>query len=86
MAIQPYIITPSHDNIHEISLGAYLVAVCPFPNQENQVAHDVQQYKLKPAENGQPEHKTQLEEISLALGWVYTYSNINMCTCMHIAH
>uniref|UniRef100_A0A4W6E3D0 RING-type E3 ubiquitin transferase n=1 Tax=Lates calcarifer TaxID=8187 RepID=A0A4W6E3D0_LATCA len=37
---------------------------------ENQVAHDVQQYKLKPAENGQPEHKTQLEEISLALGEV----------------
>ncbi|XP_019117662.1 roquin-1 isoform X2 [Larimichthys crocea] len=30
---------------------------------ENQVAHDVQQYKMKPAENGQPEHKTQLEEI-----------------------
>uniref|UniRef100_A0A8C4DJA7 RING-type E3 ubiquitin transferase n=1 Tax=Dicentrarchus labrax TaxID=13489 RepID=A0A8C4DJA7_DICLA len=37
---------------------------------ENQVAHDVQQYKMKPAENGQPEHKTQLEEISLALGEV----------------
>uniref|UniRef100_A0A3Q3X292 RING-type E3 ubiquitin transferase n=1 Tax=Mola mola TaxID=94237 RepID=A0A3Q3X292_MOLML len=35
---------------------------------ENQVAHDVQQYKMKPAENGQPEHKMQLEEISLALG------------------
>lgn len=28
--------------------------------------HDVQQYKMKPAENGQPEHK--LEEMSLALG------------------
>uniref|UniRef100_A0A673B5M2 RING-type E3 ubiquitin transferase n=1 Tax=Sphaeramia orbicularis TaxID=375764 RepID=A0A673B5M2_9TELE len=37
---------------------------------ENQVAHDVQQYKMKSAENGQPEHKTQLEEISLALGEV----------------
>lgn len=37
---------------------------------ENQVAHDVQQYKMKPAENGQPEHKAQLEEISLALGEV----------------
>ncbi|XP_028986775.1 roquin-1 isoform X2 [Betta splendens] len=37
---------------------------------ENQVVHDVQQYKIKPAENGQPEHKTQLEEISLALGEV----------------
>lgn len=37
---------------------------------ENQVAHDVQPYKMKPAENGQPEHKTQLEEISLALGEV----------------
>ncbi|XP_034468938.1 roquin-1b isoform X1 [Hippoglossus hippoglossus] len=36
---------------------------------ENQVAHDVQQYKMKPTENGQPEHKT-LEEISLALGEV----------------
>uniref|UniRef100_A0A3Q3GCF0 RING-type E3 ubiquitin transferase n=1 Tax=Labrus bergylta TaxID=56723 RepID=A0A3Q3GCF0_9LABR len=28
------------------------------------------QYKMKPAENGQPEHKAQLEEISLALGEV----------------
>ncbi|XP_034559408.1 roquin-1b isoform X2 [Notolabrus celidotus] len=37
---------------------------------ENQVAHEVQQYKMKPAENGQPEHKAQLEEISLALGEV----------------
>uniref|UniRef100_A0A3Q3DW86 RING-type E3 ubiquitin transferase n=1 Tax=Hippocampus comes TaxID=109280 RepID=A0A3Q3DW86_HIPCM len=37
---------------------------------ENQVAHEVQQYKMKSAENGQPEHKTQLEEISLALGEV----------------
>ncbi|KAM6918757.1 roquin-1 isoform 1-T2 [Xenentodon cancila] len=37
---------------------------------ENQVAHDVQQYKMKPSENGQPEHKTQLEEISLVLGEV----------------
>ncbi|XP_068196956.1 roquin-1 isoform X1 [Antennarius striatus] len=37
---------------------------------ENQVTHDVQQYKMKPAENGQPEHKTQLDEISLALGEV----------------
>uniref|UniRef100_A0A667WM19 RING-type E3 ubiquitin transferase n=1 Tax=Myripristis murdjan TaxID=586833 RepID=A0A667WM19_9TELE len=35
---------------------------------ESQVAHEVQQYKMKSAENGQPEHKTQLEEISLALG------------------
>lgn len=42
---------------------------------ENQVAHDVQQYKMKPAENGQPEHKTQLEEISLALGEVSNGSN-----------
>ncbi|XP_071781210.2 roquin-1 isoform X1 [Centroberyx gerrardi] len=37
---------------------------------ESQVAHEVQQYKMKTAENGQPEHKTQLEEISLALGEV----------------
>ncbi|XP_026004547.1 roquin-1 isoform X1 [Astatotilapia calliptera] len=37
---------------------------------ENQVVHDVQQYKMKPAENGQPEHKTPLEEISLALAEV----------------
>ncbi|KAM4605780.1 roquin-1 isoform 1-T1 [Polymixia lowei] len=37
---------------------------------ESQVAHEVQQYKMKAAENGQPEHKTQLEEISLALGEV----------------
>ncbi|XP_061652440.1 roquin-1 isoform X1 [Phyllopteryx taeniolatus] len=43
---------------------------------ENQVAHEVQQYKLKSAENGQPEHKTQLEEISLALGEV---SNGSSC-------
>uniref|UniRef100_A0A8C6PCI1 RING-type E3 ubiquitin transferase n=1 Tax=Nothobranchius furzeri TaxID=105023 RepID=A0A8C6PCI1_NOTFU len=35
---------------------------------ENQVAHDVQPYKMMPAENGQPEHQTQLEEMSLALG------------------
>ncbi|XP_061878827.1 roquin-1 isoform X1 [Entelurus aequoreus] len=42
---------------------------------ENQVAHEVQQYKMKPAENGQPEHKTQLEEISLALGEVSNGSN-----------
>lgn len=48
----------------------------PFPNQENQVVHDVQQYKMKPAENGQPEHKTPLEEISLALAWVWTCLNI----------
>uniref|UniRef100_A0AAX7SIS3 RING-type E3 ubiquitin transferase n=1 Tax=Astatotilapia calliptera TaxID=8154 RepID=A0AAX7SIS3_ASTCA len=34
------------------------------------VVHDVQQYKMKPAENGQPEHKTPLEEISLALAEV----------------
>ncbi|XP_024118191.1 roquin-1 isoform X3 [Oryzias melastigma] len=38
--------------------------------QENQVSHDVQQYKMKPAENGQPEHKAQLEDISLGLGEV----------------
>ncbi|KAM4727589.1 roquin-1 isoform 2-T2 [Anableps anableps] len=37
---------------------------------ENQVAHDVQQYKMQPTENGQPEHENQLEEISLALGEV----------------
>ncbi|XP_077411924.1 roquin-1 [Vanacampus margaritifer] len=37
---------------------------------ENQVAHEVQQYKMKSVENGQPEHKTHLEEISLALGEV----------------
>ncbi|XP_021179247.2 roquin-1 isoform X1 [Fundulus heteroclitus] len=37
---------------------------------ENQVTHDVQQYKMQPAENGQPEHDTQLEDISLALGEV----------------
>ncbi|CAJ1072181.1 roquin-1 isoform X1 [Xyrichtys novacula] len=37
---------------------------------ENQAAHEVQQYKMKPAENGQPEHKAHLEEISLALGEV----------------
>ncbi|KAM8839157.1 roquin-1 [Synchiropus picturatus] len=35
---------------------------------ENQVSHDVQQYKMKPSENGQPEHK--LEEISLVLSEV----------------
>lgn len=46
---------------------------CPFTKQENQVAHDVQQYKMKPAENGQPEPKTQLEEISLVLGWVWAH-------------
>ncbi|XP_067310362.1 roquin-1 isoform X2 [Pseudorasbora parva] len=34
---------------------------------ENQVAHE---YKLKPTENGQPDHKAQLEELSLALGEV----------------
>uniref|UniRef100_A0A8C5DVZ0 RING-type E3 ubiquitin transferase n=1 Tax=Gouania willdenowi TaxID=441366 RepID=A0A8C5DVZ0_GOUWI len=39
-------------------------------HQENQVALDVQQYKMKPTENGQLEHKSQLEEISLALGEV----------------
>lgn len=39
-----------------------------FSKQENQVGHEVQQYKMKPAENGQPEHKTQREEMSLALG------------------
>ncbi|XP_076000728.1 roquin-1 isoform X2 [Genypterus blacodes] len=37
---------------------------------ESQVSHDVPQYKMKSTENGQPEHKTQLEEISLALGEV----------------
>ncbi|XP_026168674.1 roquin-1 isoform X2 [Mastacembelus armatus] len=37
---------------------------------ENQVVHDVQQYKMKPAENGQPEYKPQLDEMSLALGEV----------------
>ncbi|XP_076829796.1 roquin-1 [Brachyhypopomus gauderio] len=34
---------------------------------ENQVAHEVQ-YKLKATENGQVDHKVQLEELSLALG------------------
>ncbi|XP_009295592.1 roquin-1 isoform X3 [Danio rerio] len=34
---------------------------------ENQVAHE---YKLKAIENGQPDHKAQLEELSLALGEV----------------
>ncbi|XP_051722730.1 roquin-1 isoform X4 [Ctenopharyngodon idella] len=34
---------------------------------ENQVAHE---YKLKATENGQPDHKAQLEELSLALGEV----------------
>ncbi|XP_038145249.1 roquin-1 isoform X1 [Cyprinodon tularosa] len=38
--------------------------------QENQVTHDVQQYKMQSAENGQPEHESQLEEMSLALGEV----------------
>lgn len=57
-------------------LSSKLSLLCPSPNQENQVAHDVQQYKMKPAENGQPEHKTQLEEISLALGWLYTHFTI----------
>ncbi|XP_034039596.1 roquin-1b [Thalassophryne amazonica] len=37
---------------------------------ESQVAHDMQQYKMKPAENGQPEHKGQLEDMSLALSEV----------------
>ena len=54
-------------------LSSKLILLFPSPNQENQVVHDVQQYKVKPAENGQPEHKTQLEEISLALGWLYTF-------------
>lgn len=35
--------------------------------QENQVAQEAQ-YKLKAAENGQSDHKAQLEELSLALG------------------
>ena len=39
-----------------------------LPPQDSQVAHEVQQYKMKAAENGQPDHKTQLEEISMALG------------------
>ena len=34
-------------------------------SQENQVAHE---YKLKAGENGQQDHKAQLEELSLALG------------------
>ncbi|XP_030631278.1 roquin-1 isoform X2 [Chanos chanos] len=34
---------------------------------ENQVAHEAQ-YKLKATENGQPDHKAQLEELSLSLG------------------
>ncbi|XP_051557506.1 roquin-1 isoform X2 [Myxocyprinus asiaticus] len=34
---------------------------------ENQVTHE---YKLKATENGQPDHKAQLEELSLALGEV----------------
>ncbi|XP_065125243.1 roquin-1 [Paramisgurnus dabryanus] len=34
---------------------------------ENQVAHE---YKMKATENGQPDHKAQLEELSLALGEV----------------
>lgn len=38
--------------------------LCP-QLQENQVAHE---YKLKATENGQPDHKAQLEELSLALG------------------
>jgi len=37
--------------------------------QESQAAHhEAQQYKMKAAENGQPEHKTQREDLSLALG------------------
>lgn len=57
-----------------VSLGVQQLSMfCPSPTQENQVAHDVQQYKMKSAENGQPEHKTQLEEIALALGWVYMF-------------
>lgn len=35
--------------------------------QENQVAQEVQ-YKLKATENGQIDHKAQLEELSLSLG------------------
>lgn len=35
--------------------------------QENQAAQEVQ-YKLKATENGQCDHKAQLEELSLALG------------------
>lgn len=30
---------------------------------------------MKPAENGQPEHQTQVEEISLALGLVWAHLN-----------
>ncbi|KAJ3595434.1 hypothetical protein NHX12_004738 [Muraenolepis orangiensis] len=37
---------------------------------ESQVPHEVQPYKMKAPENGQPDHKKQLEEISLALGEV----------------
>lgn len=41
---------------------------CGFSlTQESQAAQEVQ-YKLKAAENGQSEHKAQLEELSLALG------------------
>ncbi|KAK6302509.1 hypothetical protein J4Q44_G00268640 [Coregonus suidteri] len=36
---------------------------------DSQVAHEVQ-YKMKAAENGQQDHKAQLEEIALALGEV----------------
>ncbi|XP_038820060.1 roquin-1-like [Salvelinus namaycush] len=36
---------------------------------DSQVAHEVQ-YKMKAAQNGQQDHKTQLEEIALALGEV----------------
>uniref|UniRef100_A0A8C7LFX8 RING-type E3 ubiquitin transferase n=1 Tax=Oncorhynchus kisutch TaxID=8019 RepID=A0A8C7LFX8_ONCKI len=36
-------------------------------DMDSQVAHEVQ-YKLKAAQNGQQDHKTQLEEIALALG------------------
>ncbi|KAF3858322.1 hypothetical protein F7725_011523, partial [Dissostichus mawsoni] len=38
-----------------------------FYQCQNQENHDVQQYKMKPSENGQQDHKTQLEEISMAL-------------------
>lgn len=41
--------------------------------QENQAVQEVQ-FKLKATENGQSEHKAQLEELSLALRSVHTHA------------
>ncbi|XP_058890665.1 roquin-1-like isoform X5 [Acipenser ruthenus] len=44
---------------------------------ESQAPHD--QYKMKPAENGQPEHKVHMEDLSLALRYVRTAEQHKPC-------